>query len=456
MTASTWTRCGAYAFMLSMPWSMVFLGSFSPHDGARMLQTLVMCLAAWAWVQTGWTQRPQSGLVTLTLSIMLMLCAASVATAARPAHAGLEASAFLLLTAVALVFARTPTQTLSRELPPVLALAALLSLVMELPRMAFIYADGRVPVAGDFGFMYMNFRFLNHAESLLLPLAFLPLLLSAPRWVRVAAWIGLAGGLALLWRTGGRGTLIAMTLFVLGLPWLLAGQAKAVVRTVALGLTGGALIYALLFVLPAVWLGISQTDAGSAAQRLVGVNDAARIYLWKLAIADIAQRPLLGLGPMHYAHLPNAMAAHPHNSILQLAAEWGLPTTALMLMTLSMMFALRIRTIRAQPAGTEGRTLVAVCLLAALVGCVDSLVSGTLVMPVSQMWWVVAVGCTLAEPAGAAAVGERPRSTLPRALAALIVVIHLSLASYTYLLATQPWSEIPLGMFPRYWGNGQF
>jgi len=454
--ASAWARYGAYAFLLSMPWSTVFLGSLSPHDGARILQTLVVCLAAWAWAQLGAPWRPNRGIFRLAIPALLALSVASVLAASQLAYAGLEASALLLMAMLVIVFARTPMSTLLRELPPVLALAALLSLVMELPRMVFLYGDGRVPVAGDFGFMYMNHRFLNHAESLLLPLAFVPLLVPAARWVRVAAWIGLAGGLALLWRTGGRGTLIAMTVFVFGLPWLLQGQARPVLRTVARALLGGAVIYAILFVLPAALLGLSQSGAGSAGQRLVGVNDAARLYLWKLAVADVVQHPLLGIGPMHYAHLPNMMAAHPHNSVLQLAAEWGLPAAALMLVLLGALFAARIRAIRQLTLASDGRSVWAVCLLAAAVGCIDSLVSGTLVMPVSQMWWIVAAGCMTSEPA-THGTSARPSAGSGRLLtAAVVVVVHLSLATYTYLLATKPWSAEPLAMFPRYWGNGQF
>jgi hypothetical protein len=98
----------------------------------------------------------------------------------------------------------------------------------------------------------------------------------------------------------------------------------------------------------------------------------------------------------------------------------------------------------------------AVCLLAAAVGCIDSLVSGTLVMPVSQMWWIVAAGCMMSEPATQGTSARQSAGPERRLAAAVVVAVHLSLATYTYLLATKPWSAGPLAMFPRYWGNGQF
>ncbi len=456
---SAWARYGTYAFMLSMPWATVFLGSMSPHDGARIFQTLVMCLAAWAWVDLGAPWRPQRAVSRYLLLALVAGAGASVLAAPGLQHAALEASATVLLVLLALVFARTPLPTLRVELPPVLALSALLSLLMELPRVAFRYADGLVPAAGDFGFMYMNHRFLNHVESILLPLLLLPLLLPAARWVRVATWIGLAGGLALLWRTGGRGTLIAFTVFVLALPWLLKAQARQILRTMAVAFAWSAAIYLLLFVLPIHLLGLQNTATGSAAQRLTSVNDAARLYLWKLAWQDIVEHPWLGVGPMHYAHLKNPMAAHPHNSVLQWASEWGVAVTAVLTVLLAGLFVRRIDQTRSQPVGSLARVFTAVCLLTAVVGCIDSLVSGTLVMPVSQTWWFVAAGCALATAdAGPSNEPARPmrahRAGLALALA--LVAGHLLLSAATFVQATRPGSDVPVGMIPRYWNNGQF
>ncbi len=453
--AAAGARYGAYAFMLSMPWTTVFLGSMSPHDGARIFQTLVMCMAAWAWVDLGAPWRPRRATTRYLLLALALVAGASVLTAPGLQHAALEASAMILLFLLAVVFASTPLPRLWLELPPVLALSALLSLLMELPRVAFRYADGMVPAASDFGFMYMNHRFLNHVESILLPLLLLPLLLPAARWVRLAAWIGLAGGLALLWRTGGRGTLIAFTMFAVGLPWVLRSQARQILRTMAVAIASGMAIYLLLFVLPIHVLGLQDTTTGSAAQRLAGVNDAARIYLWNLAWQDIVEYPWLGVGPMHYAHLKNLMAAHPHNSVLQLASEWGVPAAALLVVWLAGLFVRRIDEIRSDPADSPARMFTTVCLLTAAVGCVDSLVSGTLVMPVSQTWWIVAAGCAMATGYSESARPIRAHRA-EVALALALVAVHLLLTAATFTQATRPGSNVPVGMFPRYWNNGQF
>lgn len=445
--------------MLSMPWATVFLGQMSPHDGARILQTLVMCLAAWAWAALGAPWRPLDATPRYLLLTLVLVSGASVLTAPYLRYSALEASATVLLILLAVVFARTPLTTLCIELPPVLALAGLLSLLMELPRVVFRYADGLVPAASDLGFMYMNHRFLNHVESILLPLLLLPLLLPVARWVRVASWIGLAGGLALLWRTGGRGTLIAFTAFAFGLPWLLNTQARLILRTMAIAFASGAAIYMLLFVLPIYLLGLQDTITGNAAQRLTGVNDATRIHLLKLAWQSTAEHPWLGIGPMHYAHLMYPRAAHPHNSVMQMMSEWGVPAAVIAMALLVRLLMRRIDEIRAQLDGSSARIFTAVCLLTTLVGCIDSLVSGTLVMPVSQTWWYVAAGCAAATVGGQdnlrSCVSTGARRTA-FAVAGTLVAIHLLLSGITFLLATRPGDGVPVGMIPRYWGNGQF
>ena len=458
--ASRSTRFAAYAFMATMPWAAIFLDAPNPHDLARMFVSLVMVLAAWAWWRDAapWLS-PRPALNRLAAA-MLALGTASVLLAPLPPHAALEASAFVLLVVVARVFARTPLAVLERELPPALALAVLLSLLLELPQLMYAYADSKVPRAADFGFMYMNHRFLNHVQTVLLPMAFIPLLLPAPRWARVAAWAGVAGGLALLWRTGGRGTMISTALFMCCLPWLLKGRARPVWRPLALALLAGGLFYGLAFVLPPVLLGMQPQQWGSAAQRLAGgVNDAARVELWTLALRDALAHPWLGAGPMHYAHLPNLLAAHPHNSVLQVAAEWGLPMTVLMLVALGLALRRSLATVRSAAPDSASRALLSVSLLATAAGCIDSLVSGTLVMPVSQLWWVVALGSALA---GRAPVptGLGARGWLAGGLMGALVVLHLGLSALTYRQSVQPAAADPAHgnrtHVPRYWINGHF
>jgi len=453
-------RYAAYAFMVCMPWATVFMDPVNPHDGARMWQSVVMSLAACALARCGGPWYPVSTAGRCALLSLVLFGGLSVLAADKPTYAGLEASAAVLLVVVAAVIARTDATILLRELPGVLATSALMSVLMELPRWAFFLADGRVPQAADFGFMYMSHRFFNHAQSLILPMAFLPLLVPAARWVRTAAWIGVTGGLALLWRTGGRGTVIAMVVFAIALPWILKSQAKQVLRTFVLAALGGMAVYAAGFVLPAWLLGLAQEHGGNATTRLATATDSGRFYLWKVALDDVMRHPWIGVGPMHYAHLPNLLAAHPHNSVAQWAAEWGIPVTACALTTLGTLLGRAAKDLRRATQAPDVKMLLVIAGLATLVGAIDSLVSGTLVMPVSQMWWFIAIGCMLA-------CSAEPRSYSPDAGASVrwiavttLVALHVALSAITYQRSIQPPEPTPTGLqrtnVPRYWINGFF
>ena len=453
-------RCATYAFMITMPWAAVLMDPVNPHDAARMFQTLVMCCAGCAMVQLGGPWRPQSLAGMGALLFIVMFGCLSVLAAEVKAYAGLEASAVVLLVVVSVVIARTDVETLLRELPPVIAFSALMAVLLELPRLAYFLADGRVPQAADFGFMYMSHRFFNHAQSLILPMAFLPLLVPTARWARIAAWIGVTGGLALLWRTGGRGTLVAVAIFAIALPIALRSQAKRTLRTLAIAALGAVVAYWACFVLPVELLGLVQDHRGNATVRLTTTTDAGRFYLWNLALADVMRHPWVGIGPMHYAHLPNLLAAHPHNSLAQWAAEWGLPVTACAFAVIGVLLTRAAKQVLHPTTDPNLRALLAISGLATLVGGVDSLVSGTLVMPVSQTWWIAALGCMLACLTG-------PRSQIAVAgdavrwmsIAALIA-LHVALSAITYQRSIQPPEVTPQGLqrtnVPRYWINGFF
>ena len=100
--------------------------------------------------------------------------------------------------------------------------------------------------------------------------------------------------------------------------------------------------------------------------------------LWALSWDATIRNPLLGLGPMHFATLGSEVGAHPHNWLLQIASEWGLPALALLA------FALVWSVVRARDSMGLSSDFSIAALLAAAVALVYGLVDGIFVMPVSQ------------------------------------------------------------------------
>jgi len=88
--------------------------------------------------------------------------------------------------------------------------------------------------------------------------------------------------------------------------------------------------------------------------------------------------------------------AHPHNSILQWASEWGVPATLLMVCSLVCALAGWMRRRRTELSQGSPDAVTIVALTTALIGAaLHSLVSGVLVMPLSQLMLVATAGCAL-------------------------------------------------------------
>lgn len=83
--------------------------------------------------------------------------------------------------------------------------------------------------------------------------------------------------------------------------------------------------------------------------------------------------------------------AHPHNWVLQVGSEWGLPALFFLCLLLVLAFQRLCRLRTALPEGQEA-TLTA-WLVAGGAILVDGLFSGLIVMPVSQLWIALYLGC---------------------------------------------------------------
>ncbi len=123
-----------------------------------------------------------------------------------------------------------------------------------------------------------------------------------------------------------------------------------------------------------------------------------RLVLWKHAIYLIFTHPLLGTGPMHFSYYRNPVASHPHNSLLLVASEWGLPVLILVLTLfiyglISWLKKFNYKTL--SNAEISNRAVpIALTASLAVTSC-HSLFSGILIMPMSQVMLSVVVGWIL-------------------------------------------------------------
>jgi O-antigen ligase len=351
----------------------------------------------------------------------------------------------------------------------VLAGLALLGAAVAIQELMGLLAAWALGIEFSFEHMLIHFahpRFYNQLQSWSLPLlASLPLVFPDSRKVRVLAVLLLGLQWCLLLISGGRGSALAVLLSIVIVAAVAGGHRQGWLRWHILGLGLGAALFAAVLAGHAAMA----PAGGSFVEQSVGrplLHTTGRSHMWKMALADAARHPWLGAGPMRFnceglVQFP----AHPHNFPLQLAAEWGLPATALVLVVCAALAWALLRHLISMRRGAESparghgplQSLLAAGLLAA---ALHAGLSGVLNMPASQMMAVLVGGWLLgALPRG------RPGAMLSGGAAALAVLglaLALSVAVAAFNVREAAQLEVRTELLrgagpaqPRYWQNGK-
>ncbi len=232
---------------------------------------------------------------------------------------------------------------------------------------------------------FSNVRFFSDYQSfLLLILPFALLKLSSPGWARAmgTAIIGIFFSLALI---SGSRSLIFSHLFTHTFLWLtFRSQYNQLLLLQAKSWIVGLIIFLFLTkLLPLLIAG--EPSSNLVVSDIDRTDSSNRILLWELSWEVIKSHPWLGIGPMHFADLPNSIAAHPHNLIMQFATEWGGPATGVIIGLITLHLKSRITHLKSQN-GVETDTTMQLALSSAGIALIiQSMVAGTLNYPISQM-----------------------------------------------------------------------
>lgn len=372
-----WLVCGLAALMGMVPlWPGAGL---PPHDLQRLAACLILLAAAslLCW-RPGWIPRGRHGLAWAGLGLLVL---ASCWHSRYPWVALQESALWLGLLGWACVCRQQALAGAERPLLRAMAggMAAYAALVLLL--YALSLGAGQPLDVRSFIVGFSNPRFLNHVQTVAVPMLWLVAASDADRRWRLLALCAAVGQVALAALTLARATFLAWAVTLLVLTLL---RERRVSRQgwacLVAGLLGAALIF---LVLPHV-LGTGWQPSFARPAELNAAH--SRDLLWAAAVDQFLQSPWLGQGPMHFAATVNATGAHPHNVYLQLAAELGLPGALLLLGLLLAPVAQALRRI-----GTA-EPLLAGAAAAALAALVDGAFSGNFVMPLSQLWIAAAWG----------------------------------------------------------------
>jgi hypothetical protein len=200
-----------------------------------------------------------------------------------------------------------------------------------------------------------------------------------------------------------------------------------------------------------------------AAQGLADSSSAGRSALWGFALELINSNPFKGIGPMHFAEIHYQQpVAHPHNIILQLLAEWGIIATLLLTGIAIYGLVKWINFSRHQINSTPESTILYTALTAAFIaGNSHALMSGTWVMPLSQLSLIIITGWMYGLYIHK---NPKPITFIPKYVfitAILLTLIGFIYGLYPELSHFKNWFEAslsasgsPLLLHPRFWSQG--
>ncbi len=314
---------------------------------------------------------------------------------------------------------------------------------------------------------FSNPRFFGQFAVMVMPFLVLP----AMFWASSTAQRLALGSVPAVWwmlfiASGSRGAWIAL-MGGSALVFLLAGPcARRWLRWQGICALAGVVVYTILFVLVPTLLAESTGVVLPLDRHYGWASLSLRDVIWSQTVQMIADHPWLGVGPMHYSYYPNGIGAHPHNSILQIVAEWGIPA-ALLFVSVVTWGAIgwwrHVGTlVKSNPESP--RTTIGLALLAALSGAAaHSLVDGVIVMPVSQLTLVLM--CGWAWGLALSSSPSLPRSQAAGAswgvrLVAVMAVIAVLQGVYPVLGKLAQREEAYLEahpgsvLYPRFWVQG--
>ena len=241
---------------------------------------------------------------------------------------------------------------------------------------------GQPIIVGNLLDGFSNIRFFGQYLTFTLPFLALMIFNAKSLIDSFAGFCALGLGWMVCIASGTRGSWLALGFATIIVFFLNRKPARLWVKYQVFGCVSGLLAYLLFFFyLPSLF-----SVETTLQNRLSNITTLSlREVIWERALVVIMDSPVLGAGPMHFAAYNNGVGAHPHNSLLQIAAEWGLPAMSLVLVVAIYALSKWVPSI-GKNEEVSFHSMVDIALFAAVVAAmVQSLVDGVIVMPYSQV-----------------------------------------------------------------------
>ena len=309
---------------------------------------------------------------------------------------------------------------------------------------------------------FANVRFFNQYQAyalLLVPLA--AALPGMSRTWRIVVYSIAANFWALQWMAGSRAVWIGAATGAIAVLALMRRGRAAWLGQQALLVVSGGLIYLLFSQFVASAPGVAPVPGVKSAVEFGSQSDTDRLAMVSLSMKMLGEHPLLGIGPgqwgLDQARVKNA---HPHNAALQLFSEYGLLVGAAGVALVMLLLLFSLKALRAHTR--EGPNPLTGSLCAALVmGLTDSMFSGNLIMPHSQILLFVIAGWLVGRsrketlPAGERNVRWRSQK-LALVGVAILAMLTTAILAFEYVDVVKPLPGNLQPRYPHFWQYGRF
>lgn len=369
------------------------------HDRHRLLELLLISLVLIHSIfftnRTSNFSANQS--MRYALYVLIALAIASAYLTKSPRHALIEISVFAGLSYLALFMVRLYHEH-NTVLIKYLIYAFWASILLYMVSFYLIYIRANIVkdplVWPELLSGFSNIRSFNQYQLWTLGLITLPLLdfdFTRPhtrRWLH----LGLVCWWVLLFYSASRGVILAWLVGILVTTVIYRQSAWPFIRLQLTHLTTGFLSYAILFQLIPSLRGL-----GTSSGTVLRDTTSDRIALWNQSLDIIQSHPIFGVGPMHFSWVSHT-SAHPHNSVLQIMAEWGLPAALLILSMAGyglFCWLKKVNITHLQAASKHNRNLAIILFFTLITNATYSLVDGVIVMPISQVMMFTFIGLTI-------------------------------------------------------------
>lgn len=379
-----------------MPKSIVWF-----NDRQRLLELLLLWFVLLNAVLLGFTNSTNQAHISTNLRKLLLLLLGlaiiSCCLAHSPRQALVETSTFAGLVYLTLFVARLFQENKELFLKR-LTYAFWISVLLYMFSFYTGYITATIfktPLQWPFPFTgFSNVRSFNQYQLWGLGILCLPFFNHNLRKItRIYLHIGLTGWWVLLFYSASRGVLLAWLVGMLVIAVIYQKNAWPFLRLQLTQIVTGFICYSILFkMIPALFQ--HQLVTGTVIRE----TTEDRIGLWVNAIALVKEFPFFGAGPMHFAWYSQSNA-HPHNSILQLVSEFGIPFTLLILIVTAYGLASWLKKFNPSYLNNQPRhdvSLTVILFFTLIINAAYSMVDGVIVTPISQVLMFTVIGLAIA------------------------------------------------------------